>query len=110
MLYASEADPAGESTLDKAKRLFNSLQNGQVGHSLINTISKATSASRPADFAASLGPLGKPSEFKELSHEGRGGMISRIYSVRTRSKALRISTYVTLDGEFAQFLISSVPE
>ena len=62
------------------------------------------------DFAATLGPLGKPSAFKEISHEGRGGMIFRDYSVKTAAKALRISTYVTQDGKFAQFLISADPE
>ena len=111
MLYAGEADPAGDSTLDNAKRLFSGLQNGQVEHSLINSdLERYFGKEALADFAASLGPLGKPSEFKELSHKGRAGMISRIYSVKTTSKALRISTYLTQDGKFAQFLISSAPQ
>ncbi len=111
ILFAGEADPSGQSTLDNAKTLFNALQNGRVEHSLINNDLESYFGQQTLeDFAASLGPLGKPSEFKELSHEGRGGMIFRAYSVKTTSKTLRISTYVTLDGKFAQFLISAVPE
>ena len=111
ILYAGEADPAGGSTLENAKRLFNGLQTGHLEHSLITSDLESYFGKQAlADFAASLGPLGKPSEFKELSHEGRGGMIARTYSVETSSKALRISTYVTLDGKFVQFLISAEPK
>jgi D-alanyl-D-alanine carboxypeptidase len=111
ILYASDADPAGHSTLDNAKRLFNSLQNGEVEHSLIDSDLESYFGKQTlTDFAASLGPLGKPSEFKELLHEGRGGMTFRIYAVKTTSKALRISTYLTPNGKFAQFLVSAVPE
>ena len=111
ILFASEADPSGQPTLDNAKALFSALQNGQVEHRLITSdLENYFGRQTVEDFAASLGPLGKPTEFRELSHEGRGGMIYRAYLVKTASKTLRISTYVTLDNKFAQFLISAVPE
>jgi CubicO group peptidase (beta-lactamase class C family) len=111
ILYAGEADPAGQSTLENARKLFDGLQNGKVEHSLINSDLESYFGTQTlADFATSLGPIGKPSEFKELTHEGRGGMIFRMYSVKAASKALRITTYVTPEGKFAQFLILAVPQ
>ncbi len=111
LLYAGEADPMGTPTLENAKKLFSGLQNGQVEHSLITSdLESYFSAQTIFDFAASLGPLGKAEDFHEVSQEGRGGMIYRAYRVKTSSRTLNISTYVTLDGKFAQFLVSAVPE
>lgn len=111
LLYAGEADPMGETTLENAKKLFLGLQRGVLDHTLITTdLESYFSAQSVADFAASLGSLGSATNFRELSHEGRGGMIYRAYEVKTASKNLRISSYVTTNGKFAQFLISAVPE
>jgi CubicO group peptidase (beta-lactamase class C family) len=111
ILYKSEPVPSGKSALDDAKTLFSALQHGQVDHKLVNSdLESYFGLQARDDFEASLGPLGAPSEFKEVYHEGRGGMIYRSYSVKTASKRLRISTYCTPDGKFAQFLVEAVPE
>ncbi|MDQ1473351.1 MAG: D-alanyl-D-alanine carboxypeptidase, partial [Bryobacterales bacterium] len=110
LLFASTADPGAAPALENAKKLFTGLQNGEIDRTLIDgDLSAYFSAEAVADFASSLKPLGKPESFTAGAHEDRGGMTFRGYAVKFGAKAIRISTFVTPEGKFAQFLISAVP-
>lgn len=110
LLFAATADPAAAPALEHAKKLFAGLQKGDLDRSLINSdLSAYFTGKAIADFAASLKPLGAPESFTAGPHEERGGMTFREFSVKTATASLRISTYLTPEGKFAQFLVSRVP-
>ncbi len=110
LLFAPAADPGAASALDGAKKLFTGLQDGKLDRSLITgDLSAYFSDEAIAGFAASLKPLGPPERFTEVGHDERGGMTSREFSVRTASKSLLISAFLTTEGKFAQFLVSPAP-
>jgi CubicO group peptidase (beta-lactamase class C family) len=106
-LLAPIEDPHMAPTLEHAKQIFAGLQKGELERDLItDDLASYFTAWALADFGSSLGPLGEPTSFTQSSSEERGGMTYRAYLIRTTSKSLSVSTYVTHDGKFAQFLIS----
>jgi hypothetical protein len=109
LLFAPAADPQAGPALERAKKLFASLQNGNPDRSLISSdLSAYFTAQAVADFASSLKPLGDPQSFTARAHEDRGGMTQRDYAVKAGGKSLAISTYITPEGKFAQFLVIPV--
>ena len=62
-----------------------------------------------ADYAASLGPLGSPSSFVELSHSNRGGMTERMFIIQAGGKRMSVETYIQPDGKFAQYMLDAAP-
>jgi D-alanyl-D-alanine carboxypeptidase len=110
LLFAATADPGAAPALERAKKLFAGLRNGDLDRGLIDSdLSAYFTGKAIADFAASLKPLGAPESFTAGPHEDRGGMTVREFSVKTATASLRISTYLTPEGKFAQFLVSLVP-
>ena len=96
--------------LERAKQIFAGLQKGKLERELVtDDLAFYFTPRALADFASSLGPLGQPSSFMQSASEERGGMTYRAYRIRTASKSLSVSTYVTHDGKFAQFLIEPSP-
>ena len=57
----------------------------------------------------SIGPLGAPSEFKELSHQRRGGMFTRTYLVKLRGRTLRVWSRELSSGKLEEFLVTVAP-
>jgi D-alanyl-D-alanine carboxypeptidase len=109
LLFAPAADPQAAPALERAKKLFTDLRSGVLDRSLITSdLSAYFTSEAVADFSSSLKPLGAPESFTAGTHEDRGGMTSRNYTVRTAARTLRISTFVTREGKFAQFLILPV--
>jgi D-alanyl-D-alanine carboxypeptidase len=110
LLFAPTDDPGAAPALERAKRLFTGLQQGDFDHSLITSdLSAYFTAAAIADFASSLKPLGAPESFTAGAHQDRGGMTFREFSVKTATSSLRISTFLTPEGKFAQFLVMPVP-
>jgi hypothetical protein len=107
LMLAPVTDPQAPLILEHARQIFIGLQKGKLEDALVSDDLKTYFTPQAiADFAASLGPLGAPSGFSQTASEGRGGMTFRSFLIRTSSKSLNLSTYVTPDGKFAQFLIS----
>jgi D-alanyl-D-alanine carboxypeptidase len=110
LMLAPVTDPEAAPSLEHARQIFIGLQKGKLEESLVSSDLKAYFTPQAiADFAASLGPLGAPSGFSQTASEGRGGMMFRTFRIQTSSKSLSLSTYITPDGKFAQFLISPAP-
>ena len=63
------------------------------------------SATALADIQASLKPLGAVKETTRTAESLRGGMAFRSYKVVFESGSVVISTYLTTDGHFEQFMV-----
>lgn len=108
LLFAAN-DPATPAKLEQAKKIFADLQQGKIDRSLFTDNANAYFSEQAlADFATGLGPLGTPTSFTQTSQGLRGGMISRVYSVRFAQKNLRAWTYEMPDGKLEQFQIAAV--
>ena len=60
-----------------------------------------------ADFASSLGPLGKPLDFVQQSQSLRGGRTLRSFRVRFAQKTLRLWTFTMPDGKLEQYITAA---
>lgn len=110
LVIGAAADPDAGPALERAKTLFAGLQAGEPDFALMNADLRACFTSEAVrEYAASLKPLGAPSGFSAESRQERGGMTQRSFSVKTPAAALRVSTFVTPDGLFAQFTVTPAP-
>jgi D-alanyl-D-alanine carboxypeptidase len=108
ILFATN-DPATESALEQAKKIFDGLQHGRIERSLFTDNANAYFSDQALkDFASSLGPLGKPQEFTQQAQALRGGMTLRRFRVRFAQKTLRAWTYTMPDGKLEQYMVAAV--
>jgi CubicO group peptidase (beta-lactamase class C family) len=97
----------GPRMLARAKTVFQSLQQGTIDRSLFTANANAYfSEETLKDFAASLGPLGAPTEFTEQARSLRGGMTFVAYRIRCGQKTVVATTFVTTDGLLEQFQVA----
>ncbi len=102
------APVGGEGPLTEAKNIFAGLQRGKIDRSRFTSNANAYfSETALKDLAASLGPLGKPSDFSETSEGLRGGMTLRRFSVHFSKKTLNITTFVMPDGKLEQYIVAA---
>jgi hypothetical protein len=94
--------------LQQAKQIFSDLQLGKIDRSIFtdNANSYFTDEALK-DFAASLGPLGRPKEFSQASQGLRGGMLLRSYRVKFADKTLRAWTFEMPDGKLEQYQVAA---
>jgi D-alanyl-D-alanine carboxypeptidase len=94
--------------LATARRVFQDLQQGKIERALFtDNANSYFSEQAVKDFASSLGPLGTPEEFKQTSYSERGGMDFRAYSVKFKSKSVRITVRDLPDGRIEQFQVAA---
>jgi len=106
LLLAEAEDPQAAQQLEQARRIFSGLQDGKIDRSLLNSDADAYfTAQVLQDAAASLKPLGAPESFRQTSVELRGGMTYRHFQIGFKGKSLHLSTFATVDGKLAQYLI-----
>ncbi len=96
------------ATTELARKIFDGLQKAQIDRSLFTSNANAYfSEQAVADYASSLGPLGKPQEFTQASQSLRGGMTLRRYRIRFPNKTLNVTTFWMPDGKIEQFQIAA---
>lgn len=106
MLLAEAEDPQAAQQLEQDRRIFSGLQQGKIDRALLNSDADAYFTSQVLqDAAASLKPLGAPESFRQTSVELRGGMTYRHFQIEFKGKSLHLSTFTTVDGKLAQYLI-----
>jgi CubicO group peptidase (beta-lactamase class C family) len=106
LLFATN-DSATEAKLEQAKKIFEGLQQGTIDRSLFTENANGYFDERALeDFKNSLGPLGKPESFAQVSQNLRGGMTGRFYVVRLGQKTLHAWTYEMPDGKLEQFQVA----
>jgi CubicO group peptidase (beta-lactamase class C family) len=111
LLVAKTDDAPAAPALALAKKVFHDLQQGHLDRTdLTPDLNSYFTPQALADFESSLKPLGQPSVFRPTSAQPRGGMMVRGFQIRAGGQALVLSTYYTLDGQLAQYLISVDPQ
>jgi D-alanyl-D-alanine carboxypeptidase len=102
VLAGQKQKPEEEETL----AMYCGLQKGQLDRSkLAPNLDAYFDAPTVADFKNSLGPLGDPLTFRQVTSSLRGGMTFRSFRVVYPTRTLMLTTYTYPDGKLEQFLV-----
>ena len=86
--------------------IYRGLQKGEIDRSLLApNLSDYFDAQTVEDFKNSLGPLGEPLTFQQVSESLRGGMTFRAFRIVYPTRRLSLSTYTYPDGKLEQYLV-----
>ena len=92
---------------DLARRIYDGLTTGTIDRALFTPPANAYFSQEVlSDYAASLSPLGPPSEFSARGKSLRGGMLIRSYRIRAGAVVMDLTTMTLPDGHIDQYLIS----
>jgi D-alanyl-D-alanine carboxypeptidase len=95
------------SATEQAKRIYDGLRQGTIDRTQFTPDANAYFTQQVvADYAASLGPLGAPTEFAAGGESLRGGMTIRSYRIRAGGMVLDLTTMTLPDGKIDQFIVS----
>ena len=101
------ADTAGAAARALARRIYDGLTRGTIDRALFTPAANAYFTQEVlADYAASLAPLGSPTEFAASGESLRGGMTIRSYRVRAGGVLMALTTMTSPDGRIDQFIVS----
>jgi CubicO group peptidase (beta-lactamase class C family) len=101
------SDTTGNTARDLARRVYDGLKTGSIDRALFSPDANAYFTKEVlADFAATLGPLGAPSEFSSTGESLRGGMKIRSYRIRAGGVVMELVTMTLPDGKIEQYIIS----
>jgi len=90
-----------------ARRIYDGLIRGTIDRALFTEGANAYFTQEVvADYAASLAPLGAPSEFASNGDFLRGGMTIRSYRIRAGSVVMDLTTMTLPDGKIDQYIVS----
>lgn len=97
---------AATGARELARRIYDELTKGTIDRALLTpAASDYFTQEVLADYAASLSPLGPPSEFAGTGESVRGGMIIRSYRIRAGAVLLRLGAMTLPDGRIDQYVI-----
>ena len=100
-------DPATPQKLEQARKIFEGLQHGTIDRSLFTENANSYFSEQALkDFGGSLGPLGAPQEFSQVSQGLRGGMTLRVYRIKCAQKTVRAWTFEMSDGKLEQYQVA----
>jgi hypothetical protein len=106
LLFAPAADPGAAVAMHKVRTLFTQLQAGQPDRSVMSDgLNSHFNEQVVGDFAASLKPLGEVQSIVETRSDRRGGLVYRLFRIKTAGGTLRVPTYFTPDGKLDQFIV-----
>jgi CubicO group peptidase (beta-lactamase class C family) len=104
LLFTKQGSAAASEA--RARQVFEGLQSGRIDRSLFTADANSYFSDQATkDFATSLGPLGKPQEFKQTSQRDRGGMTFHAFELRYPGKTLAIWERDMPDGKIEQFQV-----
>ena len=107
LLFVGES-PQTARQLARARSIFDGLQHGVIDRNLFTTNGNAYfSAQALRDAQASLAPLGKPQNFRQLSESDRGGLRTRRYELKFASRTLMVVARELPDGRFEQYQLQA---
>jgi CubicO group peptidase (beta-lactamase class C family) len=104
-------DTPQENAEEQALAIFSGFQHHKIDRALFTSNCNAYFDKQALDdFASSLSPLGKPSSFKKVGEELRGGMTFRTFAIEfpNRDRQLNITTYTMPGGKLEQYLVKPV--
>ena len=102
--------PPGDSAADAARalarRVYDGLTRGTLDRTLFTPNANDYFTDEVlADYAASLGPLGAPTDFLARGQSLRGGMTIRSYVFRAGGVTLSLTMMVLPDGRIEQYIV-----
>jgi CubicO group peptidase (beta-lactamase class C family) len=96
----------GDAPLDLARRVWAGLAKGTIDRSLFTANANAFFSDQVlADYAASLGPLGEPTEFTAGGSSLRGGLRIRGFRIRAGQVSLDLTMMLRPDGKIEQYVV-----
>ena len=103
---ADTAATADAAARDVARKVYESLMNGTIDRSLFTPNANAYfTADVLADYAASLKPLGQPTEFAGGGSQLRGGLAIRGFRIRAGDTTLGLTMMTQPDGKIEQYIV-----
>jgi CubicO group peptidase (beta-lactamase class C family) len=92
---------------EQAIAIYLGLQKGQIDRSLLAPNLAAYFTQQTIDdYRDSLGPLGDPLTFRQVSERQRGGMTFRSFRIQYPTRRLTLTTYTYPDGKLEQYLVA----
>lgn len=105
-IILATVDSAEGTTRDLARRVYAGLAKGMIDRSLLTANANAFFADQVlADYAASLGALGEPSEFSATGTSLRGGFRVRGFRIRAGQANLDLTMMLRPDGLIEQYVV-----
>src|SRR5262249_37549577 len=97
----------GNAARDLAQRIYDGLTKGTIDRALFTPAANAYFTSEVlSDYAASLAPLGSPTDFVATSESLRGGMTIRSFRIRAGGVVMQLTIMTLPDGRIDQYLIA----
>jgi D-alanyl-D-alanine carboxypeptidase len=101
------SDSATNRHREIARRIYDGLAKGTIDRALFTPDANAYFTQEVlSDYAASLGPLGAPTDFSAGGESLRGGMTIRSYRIRAGGRVLDLTTMMLPDGKIDQYIVS----
>jgi CubicO group peptidase (beta-lactamase class C family) len=92
---------------DLARRIYDGLTRGTIDRAFLTAEADAFFTQEVlSDYAASLAPLGSPTEFAASGESLRGGLTIRHYRIRAGGVLMYLTTMTMPDGRIDQYIIS----
>lgn len=105
IIFAS-ADTVDAAAGDLARKVYDGLAQGTLDRSLLTPNADAYFSSQVvADYAASIGPLGAPTEFTATGSSLRGGLRIRGFRIKAGNVNLNLTMMVRPDGKIEQYMV-----
>lgn len=106
LLLREQLDSEASIALEQAKSIFCDLQQGKIDRGLLTSDANIYFTSNVlTEYTESLKPLGKPTNFEQISTGLRGGYRFRRFHITFAEKRLELITYTNPDGKIAQYMI-----
>ncbi|MEO8201532.1 MAG: serine hydrolase domain-containing protein, partial [Gemmatimonadota bacterium] len=100
------ADTVDQAARDLARRVYDGLVGGTIDTNLLTTNAGAFfTAQVLADYSASLGPLGAPTEFIATGSSLRGGLRIRGFRIRAGNVTMDLTMMSRPDGRIEQYIV-----
>src|ERR1700722_10918537 len=97
-----------ETQENQSREVFVALQRGKIDRArFTDNCNSYFTEQALQDFAASLGPLGPPTEFKQTSKQDRCGMTFRLFDVRFPQRTLEVLELIMPDGKIEQYQVGA---
>ncbi len=105
IIFAS-ADTVDAAAGDLARRVYDGLAKGTIDKALLTSNATAFFTTEAlADYGASLGPLGTPTEFTATGSSLRGGLRIRGFRIRAGGVSMNLTMMVRPDGKIEQYMV-----
>jgi hypothetical protein len=105
-IILATVDSAEGTARDLARRVYAGLAKGTIDRSLFTANANAFFADQVlADYAASLGTLGEPSEFTATGSSLRGGLRIRGFRIKAGQVNLDLTMMLRPDGLIEQYVV-----